>query len=171
MRRSFSMIEMLGVIIVIMILAGLLFPTISSIIEQGNKTKTKAKIVALQTAIMGYKSTYGYLPFTPTKTADDKLTAAEYDILLDCLTAEDSPPAKKDLNPRGIRFLEKKDAKYRDAWDNDFFVALDLNYDGEVDSGKVTGASSNVGSETAIWSMGSDENDSTTDDNIVSWKE
>ena len=165
MRKSFSMIEMLGVIIVIMILAGLLFPTISSIIEQGNKTKTKAKIVSLQTAIMAYKSTYGYLPFTPGKASTDaKLTGAEYTQLLNCLTAKSTAD-----NPRQIRFLDKKEVNFADAWEKTFSVMLDLDYDGEVDK-SLTGTSENVGSETAIVSSGSDEKGG-TDDDIYSWKE
>lgn len=168
MRKSFSMIEMLGVIVVIMILAGLLFPTISSIIDQGNKTKTKAKIVALQIAIIGFKSTYGYLPFTVEEgsTVDIKLDAAQYTKLLNNLTATTT-----DMNPREIRFLSKKESDYQDAWDNDFLISLDLDYDGEVSHALVTGVSVNVGSELAIWSKGSDENDATADDNVVSWKE
>ena len=157
MRRSFSMIEMLGVIIVIMILAGLLFPTISSIIKQGNDTKTKAKIVTLQTAIMAYKSTYGYLPFTPSKSSDAQLTDAEYDVLLNCLTAESDA-----ANPRKIRFLDKKEISYKDAWDRDFRVTLDLDYSGEITS------TSTIPAEVAVSSAGSDESWG-TDDDINSW--
>ncbi|MFT5129119.1 MAG: type II secretory pathway pseudopilin PulG [Rhodothermales bacterium] len=169
MRKSFSMIEMLGVIIVIMILAGLLFPTISSIIDQGNKTKTKAKINGLKIAITSFKSTYGYLPFssdTTPITEDTQLTAAQYTRLLRNLTATDT-----DMNPRAIRFLDKQDVSYKDAWDTTLKVALDLDYDGEVNGSVMTPYTTTIGSEIAIWSAGSDTKNASTDDNVVSWKD
>lgn len=65
-RRHFTLIELLTVIGIIAILAGLLLPAISGVKLAAKKTKAKAQISAIVMAIKSYETTYGVLPWSGT---------------------------------------------------------------------------------------------------------
>ena len=170
-KKSFTMIEILVVASIIIVLMGLLIPAASTVLRKANVNKTKTAVRTLQMAIRQYETTYGILPFTDTFSVDTLITTgANYDTLLTTLSALDV-----NLNPRLIKFIElDKNNDYKDAWDNDFFVALDLNYDGFLDDSVVHGFGQ-ISTSLVIWSKGRDElenatdNNSVNDDNINSW--
>ncbi|GAB4275444.1 MAG: hypothetical protein Kow0029_16600 [Candidatus Rifleibacteriota bacterium] len=62
-RSGFTLMEIMVVIIVIAVLASVAGPMIGSITDQGRASATKAKISALKSAIMAYKSDLGRYPF------------------------------------------------------------------------------------------------------------
>ena len=70
-RHLFTLVEMLVVIVVIAILAGIAFPVIGGMNRKGKETKARAEINAIVTAIKQYETDYGTLPYllpsdTPT---------------------------------------------------------------------------------------------------------
>ena len=113
------------------------------------------------------------MPFTLTFENDALLDAGQYEDLISTLTAND-----RNLNPRGIMYIEYRDSNYRDPWGNDYQVAFDFNYDNQIDARDVHGYSSgNLNTNMAIWSKGPDGKDHPFDnheynrDNIESWIE
>ena len=127
-RKSFTLVELLIVISIIAVLAGLLFPAIGKVKDKAKRVHAKAQANSLVLAIKSYESTYGLLPWTstkdvcsggngsnPTTTADFNNTTAgdDYDKLLEILTCVDGPDSGDSTaiggttaNPRSIRFLD-----------------------------------------------------------------
>lgn len=62
MKKSFTMVEMLVVIAVIGILAGILVPVLGNATNKARVTQARADINNLMTAIKSYESTYNALP-------------------------------------------------------------------------------------------------------------
>ena len=69
-RHLFTLVEMLVVIVVIAILAGIAFPVIGGMNRKGKETKARAEINAIVTAIKQYETDYGTLPYIPTSGTD-----------------------------------------------------------------------------------------------------
>ena len=183
-KRSFTLIELLIVVSIIIILVGIAVPVYLVASKKARAGQAKFQIKALQTAIVGYKSQYQYLPFFP----------ANGSTFNDLLVNEDSPAGVSGdgyndliatlrgtnaiLNPRQIEYLAREGTTYTDPWGQSFYVALDLKGDGEINDStgdpKVYGASV-VTADVAIWSKGPDrehsstDDDSLNDDNITSW--
>jgi prepilin-type N-terminal cleavage/methylation domain-containing protein len=65
-RRAFTLIEMLVVIAIIGILAGLLLPALSSAKNSAKVSKAKYEMSGIVAAINQYDTTYSRLPITPT---------------------------------------------------------------------------------------------------------
>ena len=166
----FTLIELLVVVTIILIVMGLLIPAASTVLRKADINKTRTAVRTLQMAISQYETTYGILPFTNTYSVDTTFENADYDNLLSTLAALNT-----DFNPKRVKFLEvDKNNEYLDAWDNDFYVALDLDYSGTLDDASVRGFGT-LSTSVAIWSKGPDELESATDsdtenaDNINSW--
>ena len=69
-RHSFTLVEMLVVIAVIAILAGIAFPVVSGMNRKGKETRARAEINAIITAIKQYEADYGTLPYIPGTSYD-----------------------------------------------------------------------------------------------------
>ena len=161
-RKCFTLVELLIVISIIAILAGLLLPAIGKVKDKAKRVKAKAEAHGLVIAIKSYESTYGLLPWTSTNDVCTRGNGSpsttvvfsddDYDTLLEILTCVDGPDNSNSTalggttaNLRAIRFLaasseySKPDASdadikygYRDPWGNRYGIAMDLNYDNTV---------------------------------------
>lgn len=61
-KEGFTILEMMAVIAIIAILAGILIPAVTTVRKNANKVKAKALISHLVTAIESYKSDAGFYP-------------------------------------------------------------------------------------------------------------
>ncbi len=68
-KHAFTLIELLMVIAIIGILAGILIPTVGAVRKQANIAASKAQLSNYVTAIQMFKGDYGYYPLV-TGTAD-----------------------------------------------------------------------------------------------------
>ncbi|MBW2644848.1 MAG: type II secretion system major pseudopilin GspG [Deltaproteobacteria bacterium] len=62
--RGFTLIELMAVIIILGILAGLIIPRIMGTPEEARRTKAKLQIVSMETALQMYKLDNGVYPST-----------------------------------------------------------------------------------------------------------
>lgn len=172
-RRNFTLIEILIVVAVVVLLAGMLLGAIGAVMRQAAERDTRQRIVLLQTAITAYTTEYQHPPVSGS--VDRRLSQAEYDTMIKHLVS--IPPDHH--NPRKINFLRIDNPlhpDYFDAWERPLRVALDLDYDGTV-SGATLDGGGNAASSIAIWSAGvdgffGDEAHAPTDaadDNLRSW--
>ena len=147
-RSGFTLIEMLVVIAIIAILAGLLFPAINRALETAKRNQAAADVRSIAAAITMFYSEYGYLPipFSDQGTVADRdddndgatLTPAESQRIIQVLTAV--PRGHNDnhqLNPRRKVFLSSpnfnEDGKFLDPWDRQYIIKLDTNFDGVIE--------------------------------------
>lgn len=190
-KKCFTLIELLVVIAIIAILAGLLIPTISSVMSNAKETEARTMAKNLVLAIKSYESEYGVLPVTggadveyddvidTSPTAEKtKADSQSYDTLVQILSKVDINDGdycavggkSGEGNPRSTCFLQPTSdfatKGYLDPWDKRFIVIMDGDYTGAIasDCGSLNGS-------VFVYSCGLDgADDDGSDDDICSWK-
>ena len=132
-RSAFTLIELLIVISIIAILAGLAFPAVQGALDSGKKAQARNDVHQLAAAIKAFQLEYGRLP--TTASGSDTASAPNAEII-SALTGSNS------LNPRGVVFFEPKQAKggkggldggvYKDPWGNAYKIMLDTSSDNKL---------------------------------------
>ena len=165
-RHPFTLIELLVVIAIIAILAGILLPTINTVIKKVNIGKARVEIQNLTAAIKQYESAYSILPFTSGVAADKILTTSEYDALIAFLSRSGTAARQAMGNPKNLKMLDVKvSGQYNDPWDNRYRVVLDLNYDNGISNTNISGLATSPPKSVVVWSQGLDGSSSTTNSN------
>jgi prepilin-type N-terminal cleavage/methylation domain-containing protein len=194
-QRAFTLLELLVVIAVIAVLAGLLFPAVQSVLERAKKVQAKNDLTQIVTAVNAFYTEYGRYPTNATSDA-----AAAYgpgnqstnNSLLNELRAQDS----YSLNTRQIVFISPANVKddnnprsginganggYYDPWGSEYSIALDADYDNQIASnpyGSNNGAGpSPIRQGVIAWSLGKDrklgnngDGKFTNSDDVISWQ-
>ncbi len=143
---GFTLIEMLVVIAIIGILAGLLFPAIKGAMTKAKSGQARNDVKAIENAIRQYYTEYGKLPVRDADQGigDFYYTASDQYQIINTLRAVASGwNASHALNPRRIVFYEPPSRKgavdgsgnILDPWQQVYYIKLDNNYDGTVDYG------------------------------------
>ncbi len=149
--RAFTLIELLMVIAIIGILAGILIPTVGAVRKQANIAASKAQLSNYVTAIQMFKGEYGYFPtFGKSATGDSIEISLKTDSasFIETLSGRDASGAKSsgDGNRRQISFhsfseteflLDSSDnvdpTKIADRFNNtNIVIVIDANGDGVV---------------------------------------
>lgn len=141
-RRNFTLVELLVVIGIIAVLAGMLMAGIMYAPAKAQKAKSQAEITTLINAIKQFESAYGVLPLPDGVDSDGELSDSDYDKMITILQADEDSDAWKNLsaankkkNKRRTKFLDIQgnDAgSYTDPWDNRYKVVVDATYDGKI---------------------------------------
>jgi type II secretory pathway pseudopilin PulG len=102
---AFTLIELLTVITIIIVLAGLLLATIGYVQKKGARSRAEAEIAAISAALESYKADNGIYPRDPTaNTATDKLNAK---------TDANPMPSPTPANPSGATYPPASLVLYR----------------------------------------------------------
>jgi prepilin-type N-terminal cleavage/methylation domain-containing protein len=157
-NAAFTLIELLTVITIIAILAGLVFAAGPAIMNQARKSQAKTTAHALVAAIQAYHTEYGRYPMEGNKQgfdtifgnpAEDQLLSTN-DLLATLLAEDTGWNAGHKLNPKEIVFFKPKPAKpsgetfrnglgedgrLHDPWGNEFLVMIDGDYDKRFSGG------------------------------------
>lgn len=158
-RRAFTLLELLAVIAIIGILAGLIFPSVSAARKSASRAKTKVQFNQWAAAIEAFRSEYGYYPsFDSSNLVNGGATTVLsgdhlfHDILAGKKRDGSAPSAASSSaaggqNRKQITFysfadsdLTAADSAYpnliRDAFENvSIAVLVDRNLDGKIDLG------------------------------------
>jgi prepilin-type N-terminal cleavage/methylation domain-containing protein len=136
-QAGFTLVELLVVISIIGMLAGLMSVAIPKAMEAGKKAKVKGELTAIVAAVKAYNQEYGRWPVNLPNGVDDEDTEAagtyswcdgdKSKTLMKILCA--SPQDTSGLNPKGVRFLEgpAQDGTFVDPWNTQYIVKLDTN--------------------------------------------
>ena len=155
-RKSFTLVELLVTIGIIVLLAGILLPAVSGALKKADSAKAKASITTLVNAIKQYEATYGRLPIPATgytegsfftrsdnnnSDSDRASEDCQYSWLINVLqnqsltTAQEAYGTLNNANPRHIKFLDvtgNQPGVFQDPWNEDFYVVFDTNYNDQI---------------------------------------
>lgn len=151
-RNAFTLVELLIVISIIAVMAGLLMPAISTAQTKAKKMTSKNFMVQLATAIDRYKADYGFYP--DVLTEKDRLNLADgsnSENLIKSLTGKNADGSmlsnsdRNKYNRRMISYIDfdnttlvKKDNKWRiiDSFGNpNIYVCVDKTAAGSIKKG------------------------------------
>ncbi len=171
-KRNFTLVELLTVIAVIAVLAGMIVPAVNGAIKKGEMTKAKAEATTLANAIKQYESTYGVLPIPKNMKSDDEAIlddstkgTAAYEWLIKLLQGKsftDSTHGDSSAyNRRGMKFLDivgNQEGVYQDPWDQNYFVVMDADHNGKManSAAKVPVDATDLYYSAIVWSIGPD---------------
>jgi prepilin-type N-terminal cleavage/methylation domain-containing protein len=179
---AFTLIELLTVIAIIAILAGLLFPAIQSSLKKAEAAKAKTGVANLATAFRAYYTEYGKWPISNTSTVTYDVDNFMVGLFKGSnVVSAASPSGTFQGNPRGIVFLdfkaeELKASGFVDPWNQPYHVRFDTDYVNKIPNPFESSASSTVDSGFLVWSCGPDgqcdtggDGKGVNKDNIKSW--
>lgn len=153
-KNAFTLIELLVVIAIIGILAGIIFPSVSAVVNRANAAKTRTMFSQWIAAIEDFRSEYGFYPTFGGAAADDTAVRINdqrelfYHTLTGRLPSGPGTPSGAQ-NRRNIRFYSFSDESIADdetygpasagdiidAFGNpDIYVVVDSNRDGVIRS-------------------------------------
>lgn len=162
-RRCFTLVELLTVVAVIAILAGITIPVVVGMSSKGKEVTARADMNAIKLALTQFKSDYSVWPVTPS-TSDTLLRAGftekdkdeDIDKLMQELTLIEAKPGTDNVPGAYTPTLNKKKRKYLDApakpvsalievnsvpsgffkldpWGRRYNIAIDTNYDKKLE--------------------------------------
>ena len=137
-QTGFTLVELLVVISIVGLLAGLMSVAIPRAMEAGKKAKVKGELTAIVAAVKAYKQEYGRFPGDPSKTnrlfssnsSPDTIKTFMKVLSGDSTALLDSQVA----NPKGVRFFEgaKTDGTMDDPWGGQYLVLVDSSETGSL---------------------------------------
>ncbi len=145
-ERAFTLIELLTVIAIIGILAGILIPTVGAVKVSANKSRTKVQFSQWGTAMSLFKQEYGYYPTIQTmnKVVPAKLAGALTAKSLAGVAITSTADANLCGNTKLLSFYAIADNELDDATNplnlvdafgnTDIAIFVDSNGDGKIDT-------------------------------------
>lgn len=146
--RGFTLVEMLVVIAIISVLAGLILPTLGNAKKSAMIARSKSEMGAIVAAISQYQTEYSRYP-APDKYDKDKTFGLDngtsnQEIMAILLNQDEFSNKDFKKNPRKLRLLDAQrgtsntspgvgsDLVYRDPWGTPYKISIDYDYDDKV---------------------------------------
>lgn len=189
--RAFTLIELLMVVTIIGILAGLMYPASHAIMKKVRMSRTETTALHLKNAINTYLTEYRKLPVRQSIAGEAEIHLLSDGELMDVLCASPSETGSNGLNPKkivfftggtarpmgegkyrnGVRITSDGTAKLFDSWGNHFFVILDGDNNGRVPRPEwdERSDSAEILQSILVWSSGPDSDNATGSDNVPTW--
>lgn len=184
---AFTLTELLVVITIIGLLAGMLSVAVPRAMEAGKKAKVKTELTSLVAAVKAYRQEYGRYPIN-ANLADNEFSSwygpptneNGSKELIRILSGENRNLGGVEMNPKGVRFLEgaSADGTFQDAWGNQYCVKMDTDETGALEYYASGGQGENVKLTVIAVSLGKDkvQNDpdrklTRTCDDVFSWRD
>ena len=184
------MVELLVVISIIGLLAGMASVAVPRAIEAGKKSKAKGDLTAIVAAVKAYKQEYGQWPVAKSKMdqATDEFgswygpptTESESKDLMRILSGDMTVQKEgQTMNPKGVRFLEgaKADGTFQDPWGNQYSVKMDTNESGGLEYYGSSATQDNIRVTVIAVSLGKNKTQEDPDkkvtktcDDVFSWR-
>ena len=163
-QSAFTLTELLVVISIIGLMAGLISVAVPKAMEAGKKAKAKAELMAIVTAVKAYRQEYGKYPVGASKmdAFNDEFNSwygpptAENDSKTLMLILSGNSDVKVEgavMNPKGVRFLEgvttdgsvnvganTSNGNFKDPWGTQYCVKMDSNESGGLEYYNSAGA-------------------------------
>ena len=152
-RTGFTLVELLVVISIVGLLAGLMSVAIPRAMEAGKKAKVKGELTAIVAAVKAYKQEYGFYPLPPSRRFSSSLgeedrnawvgkgtydgTESDMFKVIQILSGQ-NVNWEQDMNPKQVRFLEGAKAgdstleSFPDPWKHSYCMKFDTNDSGGV---------------------------------------
>jgi prepilin-type N-terminal cleavage/methylation domain-containing protein len=123
-QTGFTLVELLVVISIVGLLAGLMTVAVPRAMEGGKKAKAKGELTAIVAAVKAYKQEYGRWPGSATATSDTTFEDTDSKSLLSALGGTSNALVE---NPKSVRFLEGAgtDGTMQDPWGTQYLVVVD----------------------------------------------
>ncbi|WP_309397946.1 type II secretion system protein [Cerasicoccus maritimus] len=180
--RGFTLVELLTVVAIIGILAGILIPVVGGAKKNALKAKTKAQFSGWATALEAYKNEYGHYPKIGSLATEGELVldgGSKSQDFMKALSGRDPSTGERDTseNRKAIGFYSFGDSELQegtdyvlvDAFGNpNIHIKVDANGDGIVD---ISNAPDDVDGDdlktrVAIWV---DEADGEDYETVTNW--
>jgi prepilin-type N-terminal cleavage/methylation domain-containing protein len=167
-QAGFTLVELLVVISIIGMLAGLMAVAIPKAMEGGKKAKAKGELNSIVAAVKAYKQEYGRFPgdLTQSNCMFSSNSTPSVVSLINVLsgdstnTLSDTQPA----NPKGVRFFEGSKGGTNglpDPWDKQYMVIVDTAETGTI-TYTTAGTAMNLRLSVLAFSYGKDGKADTT---------
>lgn len=132
---AFTLLEMLIVITIIAILAGLLFPVVLGAMEKGRQKQALAETRSIVLAIKAYRNEYGKWPAQIQSATDTIYVTSNYCVIQPLLGSN-----WNNANPKNITFLPLQggsnnfdvQGNYLDPWGDPYVICMDENADNVI---------------------------------------
>jgi prepilin-type N-terminal cleavage/methylation domain-containing protein len=171
-NTSFTLLELMVVIAIVVVLAGLLFPAVQSVLDRAKKVQAKNDLTQIVTAVNAFYTEYGKYPLPSGMSGDGyasgAITGTTSKDILDPLRNLDPT-----LNPRRIVFISPaedttqaspkgkigSDGQFHDPWGTAYGLSIDADYDNQLPNPYAadTGAGPlKIRQGVIAWSVGKD---------------
>ena len=183
--KRFTLIELLIVIAIIGILAGLVFPALGTVRNNAKRSKASTECQSLKTAIIMYESEFSCWPAKVSGSADALVQSKEpgndknnkdseppasgddYEYARMCYALVGNNSKKMVFFEAGIDYIPKYGIL--DPWGRPYQVMLDVDFDGKIKDGsntkavsavnKANGRTGDLRTKVAVYSFGVEERD------------